>query len=413
MKIENRICIIGAGGVSKAAVLLLSKYYPEYDVCVISKSPEPLLDIQNSAKIMYNKHIDVFLANVENTYVIKHVLEIDFKPKLLVNLGLPYYNMELMDLCLDTGVHYLDSACFEDINNRGIFSAKPQWDLSDKFIEKNLTGVVSCGLTPGFTSVAVNYAENELNFKEINVVKIYDANASTNKNYKFATNFSPAVNLDEVNQDAKYWDINKGWVTVPAFSIKENFKYPEISEELNSYLIYHEELESIVHNYEDKGLKLAQNFMTFGDTYLKVLDVINILGLQSTKDVDVKGQQVKPIDMLCALLPDPRTKEFAEGIDGKVEVAVYIEGILSDGTSAQALIYNIKDIKECYNETNTNGVSWNTSAGVVPGIVNIMEGVWTKTGVYSPESFDGAKEYFEIMKNIGLPNKIDVKFNIQ
>ena len=151
--------------------------------------------------------------------------------------------------------------------------------------------------------------------------------------------------------------------------------------------------------------------MTFGDTYLKVLDVINILGLQSTEAVNVKGTNVVPFDLLCALLPDPRTKEFASGIDGKVEVAVYIEGI-ANGVPLQALIYNIKDIKACYEETETNGVSWNTSAGVVPGVVNIMNDVWNKRGVYSPESFNGAKEYFDVMKVIGLPNKVDVKLGL-
>ena len=171
----NKICIIGAGGVAKATTLLLSKYY-DYDISVISKSIEPLNDIRRAAKEKYNKDIFVHTIDVTNKAQLDELLKY-IKPKLVVNLGLPYYNLDVMDACLNNSIHYLDSACYEDINKRGVFSAVPQWNLSDKFKENNLTGVVSCGLTPGFTSVAVNYAENVLNFEQINVVKIYDANA--------------------------------------------------------------------------------------------------------------------------------------------------------------------------------------------------------------------------------------------
>ena len=44
-----------------------------------------------------------------------------------------------------------------------------------------------------------------------------------------------------------------------------------------------------------------------GDEFIDVLKTLNKLGLDSTKPVSVRGQQVSPRDVVAACLPDPAT----------------------------------------------------------------------------------------------------------
>ena len=82
-------------------------------------------------------------------------------------------------------------------------------------------------------------------FDEIEYIDIVDCNAGDHGK-TFATNFNPEINLREVTQDGKYWK-NGEWIEIPALSINCDIDYPEVGPK-DSYLIYHEEEESLVKN---------------------------------------------------------------------------------------------------------------------------------------------------------------------
>ncbi len=102
-----------------------------------------------------------------------------------------------------------------------------------------------------------------------------DCNAG-NHGKSFATNFNPEINLREVTQNGRYW--KKGeWITIPALSIKTLVDHPAVGPRA-SYLIYHEEEEeSLVRHI--RGLKQIRFWMTFGDAYIKHLEVFQSIGL--------------------------------------------------------------------------------------------------------------------------------------
>jgi saccharopine dehydrogenase (NAD+, L-lysine-forming) len=64
-----------------------------------------------------------------------------FKPDLVMNIALPYQDLTIMDACLETGVHYLDTANYEP-KDEAKFEYSWQWAYQETFQRKRHHGVV-------------------------------------------------------------------------------------------------------------------------------------------------------------------------------------------------------------------------------------------------------------------------------
>ena len=61
------------------------------------------------------------------------------------------------------------------------------------------------------------------------------------------------------------------WRDIAPLALMKEWDYPEVGVK-NSYLLYHEELESLIRNI--KGLRKIRFFMTFGESYLTHMKVL-------------------------------------------------------------------------------------------------------------------------------------------
>src|SRR5262249_57953357 len=95
---------------------------------------------------------------------------------------------------------------------------------------------------------------------------------------------------------------------VDPLSIAVMIDYPEVGP-VKSYLIYHEEEESLVRNIT--GLRQIRFWMTFSDNYIKHLEVLGNVGMTRIDPVMYKGTPVVPIEFLKCLWPKPGSR--AEG----------------------------------------------------------------------------------------------------
>ena len=107
-----------------------------------------------------------------------------------------------------------------------------------------------------------------------------------------------------MTQKGKYWE-NGEWVETEPHEIHKPLTYPGIGPK-ESYLIYHEELESLVKNVPT--LKRARFWMTFGEEYLTHLRVIQNIGMARIDEVEYNGQKIVPY-IPESSIPDPRTWE--------------------------------------------------------------------------------------------------------
>ncbi|MEL6473523.1 MAG: saccharopine dehydrogenase family protein [Pseudomonadota bacterium] len=320
------------------------------------------------------------------------------KPDLVINMALPYQDLPIMDACLKAGANYMDTANYEP-REEAKFEYKWQWAYRDRFKAAGLTAILGCGFDPGVTNIYCAYARDHL-FDEIEYIDIVDCNAGDH-GQGFATNFNPEINLREVTQDGKYWKDGQ-WVEIPALSIKAMIDYPEVGSRA-SYLIYHEEEESLVQNIP--GLKQIRFWMTFGEEYIKHLDVFKSIGLIGLEPIKHKGMDIIPMEFLRDLLPVPST--LAEGYTGKTSIGVIIRG-KKDGKEQIKMIYNVSDHAQTNKEVGAQAVSYTTGVPPVSGAAMFFRGEWSGAGVWNVEQFP-AKPFLEDVAQRGLPwHVIDV-----
>ena len=371
----GKVLIIGAGGVS---TVLAHKVAANPDVfseiLLASRTKSKCDDI---ARAIGSDRITTAAVDAENVPQLVKLIKA-FKPELVINVALPYQDLVIMDACLEAGVSYMDTANYEP-KDEAKYAYGWQWAYKDKFKKAGLTAILGCGFDPGVTSIYTAYAAKH-HFDEIQYLDIVDCNAGDHHK-AFATNFNPEINIREVTQKGKYWEDGK-WVETEPHELHKPLNYPEIGVK-ESYVIYHEELESLVKNYPT--LKRARFWMTFGEEYLTHLRVIQNIGMASIIPIKYKGIEIVPIQFLKEVLPNPG--DLGENYTGWTSIGCRIRGI-KDGLIKTYYIYNNCSHEVAYKETGTQGVSYTTGVPAMIGAMMFMKGLWKKPGVFNVEEFD-------------------------
>jgi saccharopine dehydrogenase (NAD+, L-lysine-forming) len=314
------------------------------------------------------------------------------KPDLVINMALPYQDLPIMDACLATKTHYLDTANYEP-KDVAKFEYSWQWAYQERFKQAGIMAVLGCGFDPGMTNIYCAYAQEEL-FDEIHMIDIIDCNDG-NHGKAFATNFNLEINLREVTQRGKYWKDGK-WIEIDPLSISQMIDYPKVGPR-KSYLIYHEEEESLVKNI--KGLKQIRFWMTFSDNYIKHLDVLTNVGMLRIDPVKYNGVEVIPLQFLKAIMPEPSS--LAENYTGKTSIGCILQG-MKNGKPVQKIIYNVCDHAETNREIGAQAVSYTTGVPAMVGAKMMMKGIWNGTGVFNVEQLP-PKPFMEEVAKQGLP----------
>lgn len=385
----GKVLIIGAGGVGTVVAHKVAQNSDIFTEIILASRTKSKCDV--IAKAIGGNKIKTAQVDADNVEDLKKLLDLH-KPDLVINVALPYQDLTIMDACLDCGVNYLDTANYEP-KEEAKYEYKWQWAYQDKFKKAGLTAILGCGFDPGVTSVFTAYAAKH-HFDEIQYLDIVDCNAGDHGK-AFATNFNPEINIREVTQKGKYWENGK-WVETEPHEIHKALNYPEIGPR-ESYLIYHEELESLVKNFPT--IKRARFWMTFGQEYLTHLRVIQNIGMARIDPIIYNGVEIVPIQFLKAVLPDPG--ELGENYKGQTSIGCRIRGI-KNGKEQTYYVYNNCSHEAAYKETGMQGVSYTTGVPATIGAMMFMKGIWRKPGVYNVEEFD-PDPFMEQLNKQGLP----------
>jgi saccharopine dehydrogenase (NAD+, L-lysine-forming) len=395
----SRVLIIGAGGVGRVVTHKCAQL-PEVfsDIWLASRTLSKCEQIASEIGGGRVKTAQVDADNVTELVTLIRKIE----PKMVINVALPYQDLTIMDACLETGIHYLDTANYEP-PEEAKFEYKWQWAYQERFKQAGLTALLGSGFDPGVTNVFTAYAKKH-HFDRIDTVDILDCNAGDH-GYAFATNFNPEINIREVTANGRYWE-NGGWVTTKPMEISRVFDFPEIGSR-KMFLLYHEEMESLSKHMPE--VKRWRFWMTFGDSYLKHLEVIQNLGLDSIEPMEFQGQQIVPLQFLKALLPDPAT--LGPRTRGKTNIGVIVRGE-KDGKPVSRYIYNVCDHEACFKETCAQGVSYTTGVPAMIGAKMVLEGKWKQPGVWNMEQYD-PDPFMEDLNCYGLPwNDVECDIDI-
>ncbi|MBP3213296.1 MAG: saccharopine dehydrogenase family protein [Bacteroidaceae bacterium] len=401
----GRVLIIGAGGVASVAAHKVAQNSDVFTDIMIASRTESKCKVL--AKAIEDKGLvpkgSIKTAHVDADNVPELVaLFGEFKPDLVMNLALPYQDLTIMEACLQSGVSYLDTANYEP-KDEAHFEYSWQWAYKERFEQAGLTAILGCGFDPGVTSIYTAYAAKH-HFDEIQYLDIVDCNAGDHHK-AFATNFNPEINIREITQKGLYWENGK-WVETEPLEIHQPLTYPEIGPK-ESYLLHHEEIESLVKNYPT--IKRARFWMTFGEQYLKHLDVIQNIGMSRIDEIEYTAEaadgsgpvkvKIVPLQFLKAVLPNPQ--ELGENYEGQTSIGCRIRGI-KDGKERTYYVYNNCSHRAAYEETGMQGVSYTTGVPAMIGAMMFMKGIWKRPGVWNVEEFD-PDPFMEQLNKQGLP----------
>jgi len=389
MNTKGKVLIIGAGGVGRVVVHKCAQNPGVFtEICLASRTLSKCQDIQREL----SRPIQVARVDADNVSELAALIK-DFKPQLVINVALPYQDLTIMDACLETGVDYLDTANYEP-RDEARFCYKWQWDYQERFKKAGLMALLGCGFDPGVTNIYCAYAQKH-HFDEIHTIDIIDCNAGDH-GLPFATNFNPEINIREVTAKGRYYE-NGQWKETEPLTVHKTFDFPGSIGPKEIYLMYHEELESLAKNI--KGVKRIRFWMTFSESYLTHLRVLENVGMTRIDPVQYQGQEIIPLQFLKAVLPEPAS--LGPKTRGKTCIGCLIEGI-KDGRRKRYYVYNICDHQEAYRETNSQAISYTTGVPAMIGGMLMLEEEWHQPGVFNVEEFD-PDPFMKKLSQHGLP----------
>jgi len=387
----GKALIIGCGGVAGVAIHKCCQNSEVFGEIVIASRTKSKCDalkekLQGGKTIITTEQVDADNVPELIALIEKH------RPDVVLNLALPYQDLTIMDACLATKTHYVDTANYEPLDTAK-FEYKWQWDYRERFEKAGITALLGSGFDPGVTGV---FSANALKhqFDEINTIDILDANAGDH-GYPFATNFNPEINIREVTAKGSYWE-NGHWVETEPMEIKRVYNFPQIGEK-DMYLLHHEELESLALNI--KGIKRIRFFMTFGQSYLNHLRCLQDVGMTSIEPIEYEGKKIVPLQFLKAVLPDPAS--LGPRTKGKTNIGCIFRG-KKDGRENLYYLYNVCDHQACYREVGSQAISYTTGVPAMIGAMLVMTGAWRRPGVNNIEEFD-PDPFMDALNRWGLP----------
>ena len=384
-----KVLIVGAGGVGQVVTHKCAQVPEVFSEIVLASRT-----LEKCERIAAQIDRPIETARVDADQVEEMVALIErVTPDVVINVALPYQDLPIMDACLRTGVDYLDTANYEP-PEEARFEYSWQWAYHERFRKKGMMALLGSGFDPGVTNVYTAYIKKHL-LDEVLELDIIDCNAGEH-GQPFATNFNPEINIREVTAGGRYWD--KGaWQTTPPLSENRMFDFPEGIGPRKIYLMYHEELESLVKHFPK--IRRARFWMTFSDNYLNHLRVLENVGMTRIDPVLYEGREIIPLQFLKAVLPDPSS--LGPLTRGRTCIGCLARG-RKDGRDKVVFVYNICDHEACYREVQSQAISYTTGVPAMIGAKMILTGKWRQPGVFNMEQLD-PDPFMDALNQHGLP----------
>ncbi len=388
----SKVLVIGAGGVGSVAVHKMAMWSDMFsEITLASRRVSKCDAIAASVKNRTGVTIATAELDADDIEATTRLIE-KSDASLVVNLALPYQDLNIMEACLIAGANYLDTANYEPLDEAK-FEYHWQWAYQEKFEKAGLTALLGSGFDPGVTNVFTAYIAKH-HMDNMQTLDILDCNGGDH-GQPFATNFNPEINIREVTAPARHWQ-NGAWVETPALSHKQRFDFPQVGAR-NMYLMYHEELESLSKHFPE--LTRARFWMTLGDAYLTHLNVLENIGMTSIEPILYEGQEIVPLQFLKAVLPEP--SGLGETTKGKTCIGNIVSGT-HEGKPKTVYLYNVCDHEDCFAEVGSQAVSYTTGVPAMIGASLILDKSWRKPGVWNMEQFD-PDPFMDRLNLYGLP----------
>ncbi|KAB2308440.1 saccharopine dehydrogenase family protein [Betaproteobacteria bacterium SCN2] len=400
---KRNVLIIGAGGVAHVAAHKCAQNNALLgDINIASRTLgkcQAIIDsIRQKGSMQQPGHLQAHALDAMDVDATSRLIEATGS-RIVINVGSPFLNMSVLSACIRTGAAYLDTAIHEDprkVCEPPPWYANYEWKRRQECKDARVTAVLGVGFDPGVVNAYARYAM-DTRFDRVDSIDIIDINAGSHGRY-FATNFDPEINFREFVSTAWSWE-NGEWKANAMFEHRKDWDMPMVGKQ-TTYLAGHDELHSMSHHL---GVPNIRFWMGFSEHYINVFSVLKNLGLLSEQPVrTARGQEVVPLEVVKAVLPDPAS--LAPGYTGKTCIGDLVRGV-KNGRPTEALLYNICDHKSCFEEVGSQAISYTAGVPVVAAAMLIADGSWDIGAMANVEELDPAP-FIALMNRMGLVTRI-------
>jgi len=396
--IYMKICIIGAGAQGSVIAKILAED-PEIDKVVLTDINTQLL--QRVAKKIDNSKLSTERVDASNADDLAKVLK---GTDVVINAALTYFNLPIFNSALKHGANYVDLAENWPLRESFLENLK----TSDKWQKAGLTAVKSQGITPGITNVLARYAADQLDKVEEIHIKSGWKNSEEGK---LVPTWSPGWSVEMAllmwTADPIVYE-NGEYKTYPPFSGVENHVFPEPMGPRTLALVEHDEAVTLPH-FIGKGVK----YVDFKESIDIIAGILINLGLAGMEAIEVKGVNVKPLDVLLKLAKPAieeieemeETPEFQK-LRGEEVFSCNVAQVIGEkaGKKVEHYVYlntSISDMREWMRRYGTTN-GWVPIPAAVTAIM-LAKGEIQAKGVISPECLE-PEPFMRKLSEMGIGN---------
>ncbi len=348
----KQIIVLGAGMVGSAMAIDLAK---NHKVVLTDVNPLVLEKIKSD-----NPHIETMVLDATNTLVLQSEVK---KHDLVINAVPGFLGFETLKSVIEAGMNAIDIAFF------------PENSLElDALAKKHqVTAIVDCGVAPGMDNIILGYYNEKMKLTDFEC--LVGGLPKTKKwPFSYKAPFSPVDVIEEYTRPARYVEHGEE-VVREALTDCEYVEFDKVGtlESFNS-----DGLRSIIYtmphipNMKEKTLRYPGHV-----EYVKVL---KSSGFFSEDPIEVKGQQLKPLDMTSQILFKEWKLEAEE--EELTVMRVTLSGENKDG-HREEVVYNLHD--EYCHETKTSSMARTTGYTATAAANMFLDGLFAEKGVFPPE----------------------------
>lgn len=339
----------------------------------------------------------------------KDIIDVAQGMDAIIDLVSTDFTEIIMKASLCANVHYINSAFSRDLWDFQLsVGKKPK--MFDQFKEKNLTALLGCGMSAGYTNVIVkHYAEKmeklksvkiRLAKKDISIGEIEEIMQPWNPGWNPRIAFMDFVNSTTIFEEGEFKTYEK------PFSGIEEWEFPEPVGKMHVALHAHEEPYSMPTTFADKGLE----YCDFKYYVNKQVAPFVAMGIGKINEINVKGVMVNPLDVILSMVQNPGDAVLKDDPDTFAQkdsikhVSIMIELIGTEKGVEKKHLILIPDMNKprdkIYDLFGTTQV--NVALPAVIGMKMAVEG--TKKGVIFSEELN-SERFIELIQNTGYPNR--------
>lgn len=291
--------IVVLGGAGKMGCIAVQDLAGDRRVDEVIIADRDLAQARTVAGIISSSKVSIEPVDLTNHDALVAVLR---GADACLNATVYYFNLQVMEACLEAGVHYTDMG--------GLFhTTRKQLELGERFAEAGLSAVLGMGSAPGVPNVQARYATDRLDTVES--IRIYDgikppppddAASSHVRSVRF-TYAVPTI-IDELTQPPMVYREGEFIAREPLSEFEDYWFTPPIGL-LPMHLSLHSEVATLPITFGDKGLKecfFKINYWGMAKETVEKIRVLADFGFAGRAPVEVKGQSVVPRDLLVAMM---------------------------------------------------------------------------------------------------------------